>query len=93
MGRSSLRELLSAAERGELGSCRNCPCNPRHNSNLAWSTSRREDGVDWLLSNARALSMMIVQDPADTTPAITAKLSVVWLEIGEAIRKAHEEAD
>jgi hypothetical protein len=75
--RSGVRGLLLTAEHGELDSCRNCPCNPQHNENVAWGTSCREDGVDWSLPDARALSMMVVQDPADTTPAITGKLCAV----------------
>jgi hypothetical protein len=71
---SDIGELLSAAERGGHGSCGNCPCNPQHNANVAWGVSCRKDGADWSLPSARALSMMVVQDPANTTPAETETL-------------------
>jgi uracil-DNA glycosylase len=77
MGRSDLEELLLTAERGDHGACRYCPSSPRNTPQSAWGVSCREHGIDWSLPDSRALSMMVVQDPANTTPAITGKLCVV----------------
>jgi hypothetical protein len=73
VGHSSLGELLQIAERGDHLACRRCPSSPRNVRRTAWGVSCREHGVDWTLPTT-ALSMMVVQDPANTTPAETGKL-------------------
>ncbi len=67
-----IRELLPKAENGNHSECRDCHWTPS-GKRIAFGTSCRTHGVDWH-NHCRPISMQIVQDPGDTTPAETGNL-------------------
>lgn len=72
-----LVSLLESVEKGIHSACSGCPSNPKAISEVAFGVSCRKHGVDWSLPQVSAVSMMIVRDPANTTPEITGKLCFV----------------
>jgi len=72
----SLKQLLADVSAGDHSACASCPSSPRHFPGAAFGVSCREHGVDWQTSGT-AVSMMIVRDPAGTTPATTGWLCFV----------------
>lgn len=71
-----LKHTLAAAEIGAHCGCIDCPSNPKAVPSAAFGTSCRDHGIDWSTPRP-AVSMTIVRDPADTTPASTTKLCFV----------------
>ncbi len=72
--------VLNKAQLGELPSCKTCPWSPKTSKNaetIAFGKSCTEHGVNWEESNCRVNSMLIVQDPGDTTPQKTGGLCAV----------------
>jgi hypothetical protein len=74
----SISSILEKAELGELPSCKQCPWlpKPKASSKIAFGVSCREHGVDWKKS-CYVNSMLIVQDPGNTTPQDTGYLCAV----------------
>ncbi len=71
-----IKNILNNAEKGLLPSCESCPWNPQKDSSIGFGVSCTSHGLDWKVSN-KANSMIIVQDPGDTTPHETGRLCAV----------------
>jgi uracil-DNA glycosylase len=84
----STRELLIAAEGGLLPACEPCPWNPRIATGVAFGVSCEAHGVPWS-TEARAVTMQVVQDPAGTTPERTGRLCFVCNSANASDRTAH----
>jgi len=70
----NLIELLHSVEIGEFAACQPCPWNPKkHKENVDFGKSCILHGIDWTKSD-KAISMLIAQDPAGTTPSKTGNL-------------------
>ena len=69
-------DLLNQAEAGLLGACRTCVWSPRNGRHMSFGVSCEDHGLSWR-TETRANSMLIVQDPADTTPQETGRLCTV----------------
>jgi len=70
----SITDLLSSAKSGLNTYCKNCPWNPNNfKENIAFGVSCKKHGVDWS-KPVQAVSMLIAQDPAGTTPSKTGNL-------------------
>ena len=80
-------ELLRQAEGGLLPGCATCPSSPRNATNPAFGTSCTEHGVDWR-SGQHAVSMMVVSNPAGTTPERTKRLCFVHNSANSSDRTA-----
>ncbi len=76
MGDMNLNTLLSQAELGSLPACASCPSSPHNAEGTAFGISCTEHGVDWKYGS-RTISMMILSNPAGTTPAHTGRLCFV----------------
>ena len=70
------RELLSAACAGSLNACKACSWAPSRQPNVGFGVSCSKHGVD-IASARRAISMLVLSDPADTTPHVTGRLCFV----------------
>lgn len=71
-----ITQLLEEAEKGNLEYCKGCPWSPKHEINLGFGVSCIEHGINWK-KEKKVNSMLIVQDPGDTTPHQTGRLCVV----------------
>ena len=71
-----MQRLLRNAKAGRLPACSQCPSSPRWFANPAFGESCRCHGLDWS-SSASAVSMMVVRDPAGTTPSTNGRLCFV----------------
>lgn len=69
----SLKNLLKTAEEGRHSACQKCPWNPKFDEEAAFGVSCVKHGIDWSLP-VSAVSILIAQDPANTTPAKTGRL-------------------
>jgi len=82
-----ITDLLRQAEDGRLPGCAACPSSPVNAPNPAFGTSCTEHGVDWC-GRQRAISMMIVSNPAGTTPTRTGRLCFVHNSVNPSDRTA-----
>ena len=71
-----ISQILKDAEKGNLEFCSKCLWSPKQNPSISFGISCTEHGVDWANDN-KANSMLIVQDPGDTTPQDTGRLCAV----------------
>lgn len=71
-----ITELLALAKRGSLEACSGCPWSPQVEPSVGFGASCTEHGVNWTTASD-AVSMLIVQDPADTTPHQSGRLCAV----------------
>lgn len=71
----SIVELIKIIEKGKHPACQDCPWNPNLNKKYPsdFGSSCVLHGIDWSKSRS-AVSMLIAQDPAGTTPAKTGSL-------------------
>ncbi len=72
----NISQILEAAEKGKLEPCGQCPWSPLREPSVGFGVSCTAHGIDWTKEN-KANSMLIVQDPADTTPHHTGRLCTV----------------
>lgn len=72
----TLAELLALAKEGALPACADCPWSPRTEPLVGFGISCDEHGIRWQ-SAVIANSMLVFQDPADTTPHETGRLCAV----------------
>lgn len=72
----SIIQFLEQAELGALDTCRECPWSPKRNTSIGFGVSCIEHGLDWT-KESLANSMLIAQDPGDTTPHTTGRLCTV----------------
>ena len=71
--------VLEKAEHGELEPCKECPWSPKKVKDIkeiAFGVSCTVHGLNWK-KKSRVNSMLIVQDPGDTTPQKTGMLCAV----------------
>lgn len=72
----SIADILDAARTGDLEPCAGCPWSPKAEESVGFGVSCRDHGIDWA-RDGRAVSMIVVQDPGDTTPHETGRLCAV----------------
>jgi len=72
----SINLLLEQIKNGEHAACMNCPWSPKKSQNVAFGVSCDEHGVNWR-KGEKPISMVVLQDPAGTTPAKTGRLCAV----------------
>lgn len=68
--------VLKKAEHGELEPCKECPWSPKKVAGIAFGKSCIDHGLNWEKKSSTT-SMLIVQDPGDTTPQETGMLCAV----------------
>lgn len=85
----TLQELLALARDGVLPACDGCPWSPRRDRSVGFGVSCTDHGVRWE-SESQANSMLIVQDPADTTPHETGRLCAVHNSMNPSDRTAQQ---
>ncbi len=84
----SLSNLLSMAENGLHPACLRCPWNPRtQKEKPAFGVSCKKHGVDWS-QPISAVSVLIAQDPAGTTPEKTGNLCGVCNVVNKTDKSA-----
>lgn len=71
-----ITQILNAAEKGSLEPCMQCPWSPVREPSVGFGVSCIYHGINWKEAN-KANSMIIVQDPGDTTPHHTGRLCAV----------------
>ncbi|MDA0821625.1 MAG: hypothetical protein O3C28_04275, partial [Proteobacteria bacterium] len=71
-----ITQILEAAEKGGLESCVQCPWSPIRERSVGFGVSCTDHGMNWR-EETKANSMIIVQDPGDTTPHHTGRLCSV----------------
>ena len=71
-----ISDLLKQAQNGEYDTCKLCPWSPQHTNSVAFGVSCIEHGVDWQ-NGEKPISMVVLQDPAGTTPTHTGRLCAV----------------
>ncbi len=69
----NISTLLQMAEFGTHPACKTCPWNPLYEKNAAFGVSCKKHGVDWKTPQ-KAISLLVAQDPAGTTPQKTGNL-------------------
>jgi uracil-DNA glycosylase len=84
-----IAQILSAAEKGNLESCVSCPWSPAREVSVGFGVSCSIHGMDWHLNN-KANSMIIVQDPGDTTPHHTGRLCAVCNAVNPSDKTAQQ---
>ena len=72
-----IRDILRKAEAGALPTCGGCPWSPENAPQVGFGVSCRDHGLDWERDGARAVSMLVAQDPGNTTPHETGRLCAV----------------
>lgn len=71
-----ITEILKQAENGGLEYCKKCPWSPEHEQSVGYGVSCTIHGINWEIDK-KANSMIVVQDPGDTTPHRTGILCAV----------------
>lgn len=71
-----ITDILKQAENGLLDCCKECPWSPIHEPSVGFGVSCIVHGMNWNIEN-KANSMIVVQDPGDTTPHQTGRLCAV----------------
>ena len=69
-------QILEQARTGNLECCKNCPWSPKYVKRAGFGVSCTEHGINWEIEG-KANSMLIAQDPGDTTPHQTGRLCIV----------------
>lgn len=72
----NIQQILADAKLGELPSCRECPWSPAREDSVGFGVSCTVHGIDWH-QDQDVNSMIVVQDPGDTTPHQTGRLCAV----------------
>ncbi|MDP2683329.1 MAG: hypothetical protein Q8P28_11140 [Deltaproteobacteria bacterium] len=71
-----ITDILKQAEHGLLDCCKECPWSPIDEPSVGFGVSCTVHGMNWNIEN-KANSMIMVQDPGDTTPHRTGRLCAV----------------
>lgn len=71
-----IAQVLREAEKGRLEYCINCPWSPEHDKSVGFGVSCIAHGINWE-KEKKVNSMIVVQDPGDTTPHHTGRLCAV----------------
>jgi hypothetical protein len=72
----NLMDFLLSIEYGNHDECSHCPWNPKRIKSSAFGVSCVKHGIDWNYQDS-AVSVLIAQDPAGTTPEKTGYLCIV----------------
>lgn len=71
-----ITQILKEAEKGNLECCMKCPWSPVREESVGFGVSCTTHGMNWK-KETKANSMIVVQDPGDTTPHHTGRLCAV----------------